>query len=120
MAIAEDPEKPGNHASGHRERLRERFRRAGVDGVQDYELIELILFRAIPQRDVKPLAKEIIRRFGGLPQALAAPVERLVEIKGVSEKVALEFKIVHAASLKMAQARVLERPVISSWGDLLA
>jgi DNA repair protein RadC len=108
-----------NHASGHRKRLRERFRRAGVEAVQDYELLELVLFRAIPRRDVKPIAKEIIRVFGGLPQALAAPVERLVEIPGVSENVALELKIVHATSLKLAQARVLDRPVISSWNDLL-
>lgn len=109
-----------SHAAGHRDRLRDRFRRAGVEAVQDYELLELILFRAIPRRDVKPLAKEIIRIFGGLPQALAAPIERLIEIKGVSENVALELKIVHAASIKLAQARVLERPVISSWNDLLA
>jgi DNA repair protein RadC len=108
-----------NHASGHRKRLRERFRRAGVEAVQDYELLELVLFRAIPRRDVKPIAKEIVRVFGGLPQALAAPVERLVEIPGVSENVALELKIVHAASLKLAQARVLDRPVISSWNEIL-
>lgn len=109
-----------NHASGHRDRLRERFRRAGVEAVQDYELMELILFRAIPRRDVKPLAKEIIKAFGGLPQALAAPVERLTEIKGVSENIAIELKIIHAASIKLAQARILDRPVISSWNDLLA
>lgn len=115
-----DDEGGENHAAGHRDRLRARFRRAGVDGLQDYELLELILFRAIIRRDVKPLAKDIIKRFGGLPQALAAPVERLTEIKGVSENVALELKIVHAAALKLTQARVLNRPVISSWGDLLA
>ncbi len=109
-----------NHASGHRDRLRERFRRAGVEAVQEYELMELILFRAIPRRDVKPLAKEIIKAFGGLPQALAAPVERLTEIKGVSENIAIELKIIHAASIKLAQARILDRPVISSWNDLLA
>lgn len=109
-----------NHASGHRDRLRERFRRAGVEAVQDYELMELILFRAIPRRDVKPLAKEIIKAFGGLPQALAAPVERLTELKGVSENIAIELKIIHAASIKLAQARILDRPVISSWNDLLA
>lgn len=109
-----------NHASGHRDRLRDRFRRAGVEAVQDYELLELILFRAIPRRDVKPLAKDIIKTFGGLPQALAAPIERLTEISGVSENVAIELKIIHAASIKLAQARVLDRPVISSWNDLLA
>ena len=111
---------PVDHASGHRERLRKRFDKAGVDGLQDYELLELVLFRAIPRRDVKPLAKDLIRAFGGFPQVLSAPVERLLEFKGVSLGVAREFKIVHAASLKMAQARVMNRPVISSWADLLA
>lgn len=109
-----------NPNAGHRDRLRARFRRAGVEAVQDYELLELILFRAIQRKDVKPLAKEIVRTFGGLPQALAAPIERLTEIKGVSENVAIEMKIVHAASIKMAQARVLDRPVISSWNELLS
>lgn len=109
-----------SHAAGHRDRLRARFRRAGVDAVQDYELLELILFRAIPRKDVKPVAKEIIARFGGFAEAVAAPVERLTEIKGVSENVALEMKIVHAAAVKLAQARVLKRPVISSWNDLLS
>ncbi|MEM9619159.1 MAG: DNA repair protein RadC [Pseudomonadota bacterium] len=109
-----------NHAAGHRERLRARFRKAGVDGVQDYELLELVLFRAIPRRDVKPLAKELIATFGGFAQTLAAPIERLTEIKGVSDSVAQELKIVQAAAVKLAQARVLKRPVISSWDALLS
>ena len=121
MKSAAPPKSPAeNHAEGHRERLRERFMRAGVEGVQDYELMELVLFRAIPRRDVKPIAKALIARFGGFAEAIAAPVERLVETPGVSENVAREFKIVHAAALKLAQARILKRPVISSWGDLLA
>ncbi|WP_411817930.1 RadC family protein [Hyphococcus sp. DH-69] len=109
-----------NHAAGHRERLRARFKKAGVDGVQDYELLELILFRAIPRRDVKPLAKELIATFGGFSQVIAAPVERLTEIKGISDNVAQELKIIQAAALKLTQARVLNRPVISSWNDLLS
>lgn len=94
--------------------------RAGVESVHDYELLEMILFRAIPRRDVKPLAKDLIAKFGGFAQALAAPVERLKEIKGVSDAVAAELKIIHAAAIKMSQARVLKRPVISSWNDLLS
>ncbi len=109
-----------NHAAGHRARLRERFMKAGLDGVQDYELMEMILFRAIPRRDVKPLAKEIIATFGGFAEALSAPIDRLMEVKGVSEAVAAEFRIVQAASLKFSQARILERPVISSWNALLS
>lgn len=109
-----------DHASGHRERLRERFMRAGVEGVQDYELLELVLFRARARGDVKPLAKALLRRFGGFAEVLAAPVERLVEIEGVGEATAVELKIVHAAAVKLTQARVLKRPVISSWNELLA
>lgn len=82
--------------------------------------MEMLLFRAIPRRDVKPLAKDIIEKFGGFAEALSAPVERLTEIKGVSEAVATEMKIVQAASIKLAQARVLKRPVISSWDALLS
>lgn len=112
--------KETHHASGHRDRLRERFMRAGSDALNDYELLELILFRAIPRRDVKPLAKDLLKRFGGFAETLAAPLPRLMEVKGVSEGVARELKIVHAAALKLTQARVLKRPVISSWGELLA
>ena len=109
-----------NHAAGHRERLRDRFQKAGVDGLQDYELLELVLFRAIPRRDVKPLAKELLSKFGGFAQVLSASVERLTEVKGVSESVAIELKVVQAAALKLTQERILNRPVISSWKDLLS
>lgn len=109
-----------DHAAGHRERLRARFLRAGVDGLQDYELLELILFRAIPRRDVKPLAKNLLARFGGFAETLAASVERLTEVAGVSESAARELKIVHAAAIRLTQARIMKRPVISSWNELLA
>ena len=111
---------PKPHTTGHRERLRERFRKAGDEGVADYELMEMILFRAIPRRDVKPLAKTIIEKFGGFAEALSAPVERLMEVKGVTESVATEMKVIHAASIKLSQERILKRPVISSWDSLLA
>lgn len=120
MAAKSENSADVNHAVGHRERLRARFRKAGVDGVQDYELLELVLFRAVPRRDVKPLAKELIATFGGFAQTLAAPIERLTEVKGVSDGVAQELKIVQAAAVKLAQARVLKRPVISSWDALLS
>lgn len=120
MPDGEPAAKTQSHAAGHRERLRERFMRAGVEGVQDYELLELILFRAIPRRDVKPLAKELLRVFGGFAETLAAPAERLLEVKDVTQGVVRELKIVHAAAIKLTQARILKRPVISSWSDLLA
>ncbi|MEQ8747580.1 DNA repair protein RadC [Pyruvatibacter sp.] len=103
------------HHTGHRQRLRERFLKGGADALPDYELLELILFRAIPRRDTKPLAKDLLKRFGGFNEVITAPVERLVEVPGVSDAVATELKIVQAASLRLAQAQVLERPAITSW-----
>jgi DNA repair protein RadC len=69
------------HYVGHRERLRERFVKAGADALADYEILELILFRAAPRRDVKPLAKSLLQRFGSLAETIAAPVNRLTEIR---------------------------------------
>jgi DNA repair protein RadC len=120
MTIETKTEVVSNHTAGHRERLRARFKKAGIDGLQDYELLELVLFRAIPRRDVKPLAKDLIAKFGGFAEVLAAPIDRLVEIKGVSQNVAEELKIVQAAAIKLTQERILKRPVITSWNDLLS
>lgn len=109
-----------DHRKEHRKRLRARFIKAGESGLQDYELLELVLFRAIPRIDVKPIAKALIKKFGGFAEVLAAPPERLIEVGGVGAAVAVELKIVHAAGIKLTQQRVLKRPVISSWSDLLA
>jgi DNA repair protein RadC len=107
------------HYHGHRERLRARFRDAGADAVTDYELLELVLFRAIPQRDVKPLAKELIARFGSFAEVIAAPSLRLREIKGMGDAAVTELKIVHAAAQRLAKGEVRKRPVLSSWGSVL-
>ena len=108
-----------SHAAGHRERLREKFRAAGVAALHDYELLELVLFRAIPRRDVKPLAKDLIARFGGFAETISAEPKLLADVKGVSEGVITELKVVQAAALKLSQQTVLNRPVISSWTALL-
>ncbi len=102
------------HYYSHRERLRSRFREAGADAVSDYELLELVLFRAIPQRDVKPLAKELIAKFGSFAEVVAAPVGRLAEVKGVGDAAITEIKVVHAAASRMAGGQVQKRPVLSS------
>ena len=104
---------------GHRERLRARFREAGANAVSDYELLELVLFRAIPQRDVKPLAKDLIAKFGSFAETVAAPRGRLKEVKGVGEAVVDELKIVHAAAGRLARGEVRKRPVLSSWSSVL-
>jgi len=107
------------HYHGHRERLRTRFEEAGAETLPDYELLELLLFRSIPRRDVKPLAKELIQRFGSFAEVLGAPAARLAEVDGVSESVALDLKIVEAALKRMAKGAVGKRPVLSSWSSVL-
>jgi DNA repair protein RadC len=107
------------HYHGHRQRLRQRFLDAGSEALSDYELIELILFRAIPQRDVKPLAKELIERFGSFGEVVAAPPQRLAEIKGLGEAAIAELKIVHAAASRLARGEVKKRPALSSWASVL-
>jgi len=111
--------KPKPHYHGHRDRLRARFAQKGADSLADYELLELYLFRSIPRRDVKPIAKELIAKFGNFAEVIAAPIEQLTEIKGVSEKVALDLKILRAAATKLGQESILGRPILSSWSALL-
>lgn len=107
------------HYLGHRERLRRRFREAGPDSLPDYELLELILFRAAPRRDTKPLAKAVIARFGTFAEALNAPEELLREVPGIGEAAITELKLVRAAALRLMRGEVLERPVLSSWAQVL-
>jgi len=110
---------PLPHYHGHRERLRGRFRDAGADALTDYELLELVLFRAIPQRDVKPLAKELIAKFGSFPEVIAATPRRLAEIKGIGNAAITEIKIVHAAASRLARGQIRKRPVLSSWSSVI-
>jgi len=111
-------EKP--HYLQHRDRLRERFKTAGKDALADYELLELYLFNSIPRRDVKPVAKALIARFGSFAEAIAAPLEQLVEVSGVGEKTALDLKIIQASASRLAKENVLDAPILSSWSALMA
>jgi DNA repair protein RadC len=107
------------HYHGHRARLRQRFLDAGNEAVSDYELLELILFRAIPQRDVKPLAKELIATFGSFSEVITAPPARLAEIKGLGDAAITELKVVQAAASRLTRGAVGKRPVLSSWSSVL-
>jgi DNA repair protein RadC len=111
--------KDAPHYHGHRERLRARFLEAGSAALADYELLELILFRAIQRRDVKPLAKDLLEKFGSFPEVIAAPRERLAEVHGLGDAAITELKVVHAAAERLARDRVKDRPVLSSWSALL-
>jgi DNA repair protein RadC len=107
------------HYHGHRERLRQRFREAGSDAVSDYELLELVLFRTIPKKDLKPIAKQLLETFGSFAEVLAAPAHRLQEIKGIKEASSTDLKIVHAAASRLTRGEVRKRPVLSSWSSVL-
>lgn len=111
--------KPVPHHVGHRDRLRQRFAQKGADALADYELLELYLFRSIPRRDIKPLAKELIAKFGSFAEVVSAPVARLTEVKGISENIAIDLKIIQAAGTKLGRETVMSRPVLSSWTALL-
>ena len=110
-------EKP--HYHGHRQRLRERFRKAGAEALADYELMEMVLFMANARGDVKPLAKTLIDRFGTFADTIAAPPERLSEVSGIGEASITSLKLIEAAALRLAQQRVLNRPTLSSWQALM-
>ncbi|MEL6681710.1 MAG: DNA repair protein RadC [Pseudomonadota bacterium] len=103
----------------HRKRLRERFVNGGAAAMPDYELLELVLFRAIPRRDVKPLARSLIDKFGDFNRVLSAPITQLRQIDGVGNAVVVELKIVEAAAHRLSRAKILERHIVSSWDALL-
>jgi DNA repair protein RadC len=106
--------KPPPHYLGHRERLKVRFAEGGPDAVPDYELLEMVLFRAIRRGDTKMLAKDLLRRFGTFAEVLAADPARLMEVNGVGEAVAMDIKIVHAAALRLMKGQVINRPVLAA------
>lgn len=111
--------KPAQHHSGHRDRLRERFLKSGADGFQDYELLEMILFAAIPRRDVKPLAKQLLKEFGGLSGVLCASIADLQKVKGLSENSAVLLKMVQAITIRMLRNDIEKKPILSSWQKLI-
>jgi DNA repair protein RadC len=112
-----DDEAP--HYHGHRDRLRARFSELGGDALPDYELLEIVLFRSIPRRDVKPIAKDLLRRFGSFAEVLAAPPALLSEVDGVGESVVTDLKIVEAAARRFTKGAVSRRPVLSSWTSVI-
>lgn len=107
------------HYHGHRQRLRERFLEQGPAALTDYELLEILLCVAIPRRDVKPLAKGLIKRFGSFGAVLSAPRERLAEVTGVGKAAITALKVARAAAIALQREEVAEQPVISSWKALI-
>ena len=107
------------HYAGHRKRLRERFLKGGPDALPDYELLELVLFLGQPRRDVKPLAKALLERFGSFAEVISADPAALADLKGMGELPVAALKTVQAAALRLARDEVMEKPVLSSWNKLM-
>ena len=103
------------HFHGHRQRLRERLIAAGADNLPDYELMEVLLFAGNPRGDVKPLAKNLIERFGGFAAALSADPDDLLTVPGLGVSGVAALKSVREAALRLMKAELRERPVIGSW-----
>ena len=110
---------PDPHFHGHRDRLRKRFLEAGAAALADYEMLELVLYRAIPRRDVKELAKTLIQRFGSFAEVAAAAPERLAEIRGLGAAAIAEIKIVEGAAMRMLKVKARELPVLGSFSELI-
>jgi len=107
------------HHHGHRDRLRTRFREQGDAALADYEVLELILFRLIPRRDTKPIAKALLARFGTLAGVFGAPQHLLQEVKGVGETVALDLKLIATAAQRMLKSELRNKQVLSSWSAVV-
>jgi len=108
-----------SYIADHRKRLRQRFLSGGAAAMPDYELLELVLFRSIPRRDVKPLAHALLKQFGDFNRVVTASVERLTEVNGAGEAVITDLKIIEAASHRLARSKIMKRHVISSWDAIL-
>jgi DNA repair protein RadC len=110
---------PAHDGAGHRARLRQRLAEGGPDALLDHELIEYLLALAIPRRDTKPLAKQLIARFGGIGGVLTADWDALAQIDGLGDTSIAALKIAQAAALRLLKGEVAQRPVLSSWQALL-
>lgn len=117
--MAPAPGKVPSYIRDHRARLRDRFTTGGAAAMPDYEMLELVLFRAIPRADVKPLARALMDRFGDFNRVLSADPERLKEVAGIGDSVITDLKIVEAAAHRMARSRVIDRPVMSGWDAVI-
>ena len=105
---------------GHRQRLRERFTESGGAALADYELLELLLFQAIPRRDTKPIAKALMKRFGTYAGVLHAAPAELRRVEGVGDAAVVALKTVAEAATRLAREDVMDEPVLSSWDRLIA
>jgi len=111
------PETDDRH--GHRARLRTRFRDGGADAVPDYELLEMILFRAFPRIDTKPIAKRLLKQFGTFAEVVLAPRQQLLGVEGVGTRAVDELKLIKAAAERLARGEIKGKTALSSWSNVL-
>jgi DNA repair protein RadC len=122
VPVATQPEprdKVVDHKAGHRQRLRDRFREGGADALPDYELLEMILFRAFPRNDTKPLAKTLLAKFKTFAEVVNASDQRLREVEGVGQRVIDELRLVRAAALRLMKSEIAGRAVLNTWDQVL-
>ncbi len=112
-------ERAASDVAGHRSRLRKRFLEAGPGALADYEMLELLLFQAVPRRDTKPLAKALIAQFGTYRGVLRASPQALMQVKGMGESGAVLFKAVADAAERLAREEVIGQPVLSAWDKVV-
>ena len=103
----------------HRARLRDRFLTGGAEAMPDYELLEMVLFRAQARQDMKPVGRALLERFGSFNGVITAPEAELRKVKGVGPSLVVELKLIEAAAQRLLRDRVINRPVLSSWQALL-
>ena len=108
------------HYWGHRQRVRERFAKGGAESMPDYEIVEMLLFSAIPKVDVKPLAKRLLEDFGGIERLLTASREELARHPGVTDWVVHHFKLAEAVAIRLAKVKLREQPVVGSTDAVIA
>ncbi|UTO29258.1 RadC family protein [Bartonella harrusi] len=108
------------HYQGHRERLRKRYLKSKGNAIEDYEYLELLLFRTIPRANTKPIAKSLIARFGSLADVLGADIHRLQEVQGCGPATAIDLKIISDVAGRLARAELFKRDIFSSWDKVLA
>jgi DNA repair protein RadC len=120
LPLAPETASPAVGAEGHRERMRARLLKAGPDALADHEMLEMVLFLALPRRDTKPLARALLSRFRSFAAVIAAPVPDLLAVDGMGDAAAAALKTVQAAALRLARGEMNDQPVLGNWPKLLA
>ncbi|UWQ99588.1 DNA repair protein RadC [Rhodobacteraceae bacterium S2214] len=119
QAVLPASERVSPYIGDHRKHLRDRFAVGGASAMLDFEMLELILYRAIPRRDVRPICFELLDTFGDFNRVVSAPIHQLLKVHDVTRKAALEIKMIEAAAHRLSRAKIMQRPVLSHWDALI-